>query len=257
MYLEDYDLSGKKAVVTGGGRGIGAAICQALAEAGAEIVILDLNEEAASTSAKALLDSGRTASYYVVDVTDASAVNEVADALNRDGQAIDILVNNAGVARISDSLDGPDEDWILTMKVNSDAAYWCSRAFGRHMVERRRGSVVNIGSMCGSIVTRPQNSIPYMASKGAIHMMTKALACAWATRGVRVNAVAPGYVRTEMTGPLAATHPEWLSDWEDMTPMKRLAETREIAAAVLFLASGASSYCTGSILAVDGGFTSW
>ena len=255
-YLAQYKLTGKRAVVTGGGRGIGLEIARALGQAGAAIVIAELQETSASEAAAELRGHGVDASFHAIDVTRPDLVTSMADALNAEGP-IDILVNNAGIARMAEAVDTSDEDWLATMRVNSDAAFWCSRAFGRHMLGRRQGSIVNIGSMCGMVVTQPQNSIPYMASKGAIHMMTKSLACAWAKDNVRVNAVAPGYVGTEMTRPLKTENPYWYDKWVEQTPMGRLAEPSEIAAAVLFLASAASSYCTGTILSVDGGYTSW
>ena len=142
------------------------------------------------------------------------------------------------------------------MSVNSDAPFWCSRAFGRHMIARGSGNIVNIGSMCGIIVTQPQNNTCYIASKGALHMMTKSLACAWAKYNVRVNAVAPGYIATEMLTDFQSNRSAWNDRWIQQTPMGRLGTPQEIASAVLFLASSASSYCAGAILSVDGGYTS-
>lgn len=257
MYMERFRLDGKRAVVTGGGRGIGFGICEALTEAGAEVIIAEIDPETGEAAAQKLRDAGFKASSVVIDVSDSAAVTALADKLNAGSDKIDILINNAGIFRDSGPLDGSDDDWTATMKVNSDAAFWCSRAFGRHMVERKAGSIVSTGSICASVVTRPQNSIPYHASKGAIHMMTKSLACAWAESNVRVNAVAPAYTATEMVLPMERESPEFYNRWMDMTPMGRLAETSEIGCAVLFLASDAASYCTGSILTVDGGYTSW
>ncbi|GAB5469297.1 MAG: glucose 1-dehydrogenase [Rhodospirillales bacterium] len=257
MYLERFRLDNRRAVVTGGGRGIGFEICRALAEAGAEIVIAEIDPDSGAEAASRLAGEGFTATSRVLDVTQPDQVTALADELDRTLGPVDILVNNAGVARVADVLDTTDDDWNLTMKVNSDAAFWCSRAFGRHMKTRGAGAIVNIGSMCGMIVTRPQNAVPYMASKGAIHMLTKSLACAWAKDGIRVNAVAPAYVATEMTMPLKTENPVWYDAWVDMTPMGRLGETKEIASAVLFLASEAASYCTGTVLSVDGGYTAW
>jgi NAD(P)-dependent dehydrogenase (short-subunit alcohol dehydrogenase family) len=140
------------------------------------------------------------------------------------------------------------------MDVNVNGTFWCCRAFGRHMIERGKGSIVNLGSMSGLIVNRPQTAPAYMASKGAVHKLTKALAAEWAKNGVRVNALAPGYVATDMTLKMRE-RPELFNVWLEMNPMGRLGETSEIAAAVLFLASPASSYVTGAILSIDGGYT--
>ncbi|CAB3657022.1 SDR family NAD(P)-dependent oxidoreductase [Paraburkholderia rhynchosiae] len=256
MYLDKFGLKGRRAVVTGGGRGIGLEISKALGEAGASVVIAELDPDTGITAEETLKSLGIDATACQIDVTQPNAVAELARQLN-DESAVDILINNAGIALVTDFFDTPDDVWTRTMQVNSDAAFWCGREFGRHMVKRGAGSIVNIGSMCGYIVTKPHNPIPYMASKGAIHMTTKAMACALAKTGVRVNAVAPGYVETEMVRPLYDSNPDWIACWKEMTPMGRLAQTHEIASTVLFLASDAASYCTGTILSVDGGYTSW
>jgi NAD(P)-dependent dehydrogenase (short-subunit alcohol dehydrogenase family) len=169
---------------------------------------------------------------------------------------VDILVNSAGIARLNSALDTPDEEWRQVMDINVNGVYWASRAFGRHMVARKKGSIVNLGSMSGLIVNRPQTAASYMVSKGAVHMMTKALAVEWAPMGVRVNALAPGYVATDMTLKMR-DRPELFNVWMDMTPMARCGEPQEIASAILFLASPASSYVTGAILSIDGGYTAW
>lgn len=253
-YMTSFGLTGKRAVVTGAGRGIGFEIANALAQAGAEIVIAEKDEKGASAAAAKLTENGFQASYTAIDITESGAVTALADRLNVE-RPIDILVNNAGFGRQANALETSDEDWLATMQLNSDAAFWCSRAFGRHMVARRSGAIVNIGSMCGMIVTQPQNNTAYAVSKGAVHMMTKSLACAWARNNVRVNAVAPGYVATEALDPLKAEHPDWYEKWKEQTPMGRLATPQEIASTVLFLASPAASYCTGVIMSVDGGYT--
>ena len=162
-----------------------------------------------------------------------------------------------GIARITPALETPDDEWRLIMDINVNGVFWCSRAFGRHMVEARRGSIVNLGSMSGLIVNRPQSAAAaYVASKAAVHMMTKALACEWATAGVRVNALAPGYIATDMTLQMRA-RPDLFNTWLEMTPMGRCGEPAEVASAAVFLASDAASYITGTILSVDGGYTSW
>ncbi len=256
-YLEGFRLTDRRAVVTGGGRGIGREICQALAEAGAKIVILEKESDSGMAAVAELRDAGYEATSRRVNVTDSSIVTEVADEVITYEGPVDILVNNAGVAFVPDPLATSDDEWNLTMSVNVDAAFWCARAFGRHMSARKSGCIVNIGSILGTVASRPQNSVPYIASKGAIHLLTKSLACALAPDNVRVNAVAPGYVGTDMVLPLKEENPDWFDRWVDMTPLGRLAEPREIASAVLFLSSDASSYCTGTILHVDGGYTAW
>ncbi|TIV37391.1 MAG: SDR family oxidoreductase, partial [Mesorhizobium sp.] len=192
----------------------------------------------------------------VLNVTDPQAVEATATAVAADFGQVDILVNSAGIARLNTALDTPDEEWRLVMDVNVNGVYWASRAFGRSMVDRKKGSIVNLGSMSGLIINRPQTAPSYMVSKGAVHMMTKALAVEWAKSGVRVNALAPGYVGTDMTLKMRE-RPELFNTWIDMTPMGRLGTPQEIASAILFLASPASSYVTGAILSIDGGYTAW
>ena len=138
-----------------------------------------------------------------------------------------------------------------------NGTFWPSRAFGAGMVSRGRGSIVNLGSMSGTIVNRPQTAASYMASKGAVHMLTKALATEWADKGVRVNALAPGYVATEMTLKIREARPELFNAWLGCTRMGRCGDVDEIAAAALFLASDASAYVTGAVLSIDGGYTCW
>ncbi len=252
MYQQKFNLTDRVAVVTGGAQGIGLAIATALAESGARIVIADRNAEIGATAARAVAGS----SFVKVDVTDAAAVRRVADELVARHGKIDILVNNAGIARNSDAIDTPEAEWREVIDVNLNGVWWCAQAFGRHMVARRSGAIVNIGSMSGLVANRPQGQAHYNASKAAVHMLTKSLAAEWAGFGVRVNAVAPGYIGTELTK-LGLSNEEWKRTWLDMTPVKRVGEPWEVAATVLFLASDAASYVTGSIVSVDGGYTSW
>jgi NAD(P)-dependent dehydrogenase (short-subunit alcohol dehydrogenase family) len=256
-YRSQFDLTGEVAVITGGASGIGLEAARALGSCGARIVLLDMNAAALASAAEALKQSGVTdVDHHTLDVTDPQAVEALAgEIVGRLGK-VDILVNSAGIARLNTALDTPDEEWRLVMDVNVNGVYWASRAFGRSMVARNKGSIVNLGSMSGLIINRPQTAPSYMVSKGAVHMMTKALAVEWAKSGVRVNALAPGYVGTEMTLKMRE-RPELFNTWIDMTPMGRLGEPQEIASAILFLASPASSYVTGAILSIDGGYTAW
>jgi NAD(P)-dependent dehydrogenase (short-subunit alcohol dehydrogenase family) len=255
MSLEKFDLSGRRAVVTGAGRGIGATIATTLADAGAEIVVVDIDHSAAEETAAVITSRGGVAYARATDLTEPERVEELATEIERHLGAVDILINNAGIVIVKGPLETESSDWLKTMNVNVNAMFYCSKAFGRAMVERKNGAIVNIGSICGIVATVPQNTPSYIASKGAVHMMTKSLAAAWARFNVRVNAVAPGYVETDMTIPFRPQMPDWFDKWEEMTPMGRLAQPHEIASAVHFLASDAASYCTGAILSVDGGYT--
>jgi NAD(P)-dependent dehydrogenase (short-subunit alcohol dehydrogenase family) len=256
MYLEKYDLKGRIAVVTGGGRGIGFESARALAECGAHVVIAEIDEATGPEAAAELAGMGYSAEHARLDVTKPAEVTKLADDLQAKHGRIDVLVANAGIAKSSPSEETTDEEWNLVIDINLNGVYWTNRAFARHMLARGSGSIVNLGSMSGIISNKPQPQSHYNASKAAVHMLTKSLAGEWATRGVRVNAVAPTYIETAMTKD-GRENPDWMPTWIEMTPMKRCGQAHEIASAVLFLASDAASLMTGSIVVVDGGYTIW
>ena len=253
MYLEKYNLKGRTAVVTGGGQGIGFACAQALGEAGAKVVVAEKIPERAEAAVNQLRALKIDASGAPLDVTDSAAVEALAERI---GDAT-ILVNNAGVA-ISDvrAEDTSDEHWRFHMAVNVDGVFYCCRSFGKRMLAKGKGSIVNIGSMSGFIVNKPQPQSFYNASKAAVHHLTKSLAAEWGARGVRVNAVAPTYIETPLTK-FGMENKPMADVWIEMTPMARVGQPEEIASTVLFLASDAASLLTGSIVLADGGYTCW
>ena len=245
--LDLFKLGGKTALVTGAAQGIGFEIARALGEAGASVIIADLNPAVGEAAARSI-----GAVFELLDVTDADAVRALAAKLD----ALDILVNNAGIVRNVPSEDISDTDWEVVMSVNVNGLFWCCREFGKKMLAAGRGSIVSTASMSGLISNHPQPQSGYNASKAAVIQLTRSLAGEWASRGVRVNSVAPGYTATPMTI-LGLETPEWKETWLKETPMGRLAEPREIAPAVVYLASDASSFVTGHTLVVDGGYTVW
>ena len=257
MYLEKFRLDRKTALVTGGGQGIGLACAEALAEAGARVVIADRDGGIAQAGCQSLKAKGLSAETVMMDVTDSGQVGEVADRLAARYGGVDILVNNAGIARSETPAETvTDEHWLNVIDVNLNGTFWCCRAFGKHMLAAKSGSIVNIGSMSGFIVNKPQEQCFYNASKAAVHHLTKSLAAEWGARGVRVNAVAPTYIATPLNA-FVKSNPQMYDAWIGGTPMGRMGEVDEIASVVLFLASEAASLMTGSIVLVDGGYTCW
>jgi NAD(P)-dependent dehydrogenase (short-subunit alcohol dehydrogenase family) len=254
MYLEKFRLDGKVAVVTGAARGIGFATAEALAEAGAFVVVADRDGAAAAKAAAAL---GGRADHIVLDVTDPRAVERAQTEIVRRHGKVDVLVNNAGIAisfKPAETME--DETWHKVIDVNLNGVFWCCRAFGKHMLTQGSGTIVNVGSMSAEIVNYPQEQANYNASKAGVHHLTRSLAAEWAARGVRVNCVAPTYIETELTKE-AAENSDIRKHWIDATPMARMGKPAEVAAVILFLASDASSLMTGSIVNVDGGYTCW
>lgn len=254
MSDQDFRLDGKRAVVTGGARGIGRAIAERLAVAGAKVVIADRDEDEGRAVANIIEASGGSASFILLDVTKPDLVAAAAETIEKTLGPVDVLVNNAGVVRNAPAAEMSLDDWKTVIDIDLGGVFLCAQAFGRRMLAAGRGSIVNISSICGEVTVHPQPQVSYNAAKAGVNLLTKSLAVEWAKKGVRVNAVAPGYVGTELTL-RGRSNPEWFNTWMAMTPMGRLGEPREIANAVLFLAADASSYITGTVLTIDGGYT--
>ena len=256
MYREKLDLSGRVAVVTGGARGIGLAIVEALREMGARCVVFGIEDEQGRTAIDELNASGTVVEYRHLDVRDHEAVATAFEEVRQAYGVIDILVTSAGVVSHKPTSEVTEADWRFVLDTNLDGTFWCVREAVKQMLATNtRGAIVTIGSMSGLIVNFPQMQASYNASKAAVHALTASLAAEYAETGIRINSVAPGYILTDLTK--SGVSPEWLKLWASHTPIKRMGNPDEIASLVCFLASDAASFMTGATVVADGGYTVW
>lgn len=251
--LDRFSLAGKTALVTGAGQGIGQAYAMALAEAGADVAIVDINAQTAAAVAADVRGLGARSLALTVDVRDSAQVDGMVERIVSEWGRLDIGVNNAGIGSWAAGEEMSDEQWRSVIAINLDAVFYCCRAEGRVMLAQGYGKIVNTASMSARIVNRPQKQVSYNASKAGVVHLTHSLATEWAARGVRVNCISPGYTRTSLVDQVADAIPGWLAD----TPMGRMAETSDLQGALVYLASPASDFVTGHELVVDGGFTLW
>lgn len=253
MTLRMFDLSGRRALVTGSSQGLGLALARALASAGAELVLNGRDPDRLAAARASLEAEGHTARAMAFDVTDEAQVAEAIARIEAELGPIDILVNNAGMQVRAPLDDFPVESWRALMRLNLDSVFLVSQAVARPMIARGRGRIINIASV-QSALARPSIA-PYTASKGAVAMLTKGMCADWARHGLQINAIAPGYFRTEMNRALVedADFTAWLTA---RTPARRWGEPAELAGAAIFLASDAATFVNGQILYVDGGITS-
>ncbi|MGQ9630459.1 MAG: SDR family oxidoreductase [bacterium] len=253
--LDLFSLKDRKAYVTGGGQGIGRGFALALAEAGADVAIVDINMETSRKVVEEIKALGRDSLAIKADVTVKSEVQKMVDAVVKRFGRLDIAVNNAGCVTTATAEDLTEEEWDKVVDTNLKGVFLCAQAAGRVMIKQRKGKIINTASMSGSIVNHPQPQAHYNASKAGVIQLTKSLASEWAKYGINVNSISPGYTLTPLVA--AEQFRDLRETWKSLTPMGRLGEVDDLRGAVVFLASDASDFMTGHDLIIDGGYTVW
>lgn len=255
--MDLFNLKGKTAVVTGAERGIGLEIAKGLAAAGADIVIAGLMEEEFSKAEAAVRKKGVKCTVVKADISVEESVLDLAKRAQEFSPTIDILVNNAGINKLAPAEEMPLEIWQKIINVNLTGTFLMCRTFGNLMLKQGHGNIVNVASMSGLVVNPlPQQQCAYNSSKAGVIMLTKCLANEWAQRGIRVNAICPGFTNTPLTARrLNTPNDPAVAKWIGGTPMGRVAEPSEMVGLVLYFASDASTFTTGAALSVDGGYT--
>jgi NAD(P)-dependent dehydrogenase (short-subunit alcohol dehydrogenase family) len=254
-YTKMFSLEGKTAIVTGGSRGIGKAACRALAAFGAKVAIAGLSN-GSQVTVDEIRESGGEAMFIQCDVSDPKQSEEAVRRTVEAFGGVDILVNNAGVGAVEPAEEVTEEEWDRVMAVNLRGLFFMSQAAGKAMIRAKKGGrIINIGSIFGRVGSE-MGATPYHASKGGIVVLTRALACEWAKYGILVNAIGPGFIKTEMTKGIEEA-PDLYHLLEERHALKRFGTPDEIAGAVIYFASDASRFVTGQNLYVDGGYTAW
>jgi len=257
--LDRFRLTDRVALVTGAGSGIGRGFAHALAQAGAKVAVVDMSTEAAETVANELSEGGFEAIAITTNVTKTDEVQTMVDTIVNHWGALTIGVNNAGIAGWFDAETMPESEWRKIMSVNLDGVFYCAQAEGRIMLDAGYGKIINTASMSAHISNTPQNQAAYNASKAGVLHLTRSLATEWASRGVRVNSISPGYTRTALVEqfinePIGA---EKYPHWMERTPMGKMAEVSDLVGALVYLASEASDFMTGHDMIIDGGYCAW
>lgn len=248
--------AGSTAVITGGGRGIGYTLAAALAAEGARIGLIDVLDDVEAAARALAQEHGIHAAGITADVTDARSLDDAFDTLAATLGTADVLITSAGITLWGDSVDVTPEEWQRVLDINLNGTFFACQSFGRRLLaEKRAGSAILISSMSAQIVNVPQYQASYHASKAAVSMLAKSLAVEWATRGIRVNALEPGYTLSAMTRQFMDANPELRTQWEGMIPARRMGEPEDLVGVVLLLASAESAYLTGQSIVVDGGYT--
>lgn len=256
--LDKFRLQGRRAVVTGGSRGLGRAMAQAFAEAGADLILVGRDADSLQRAREELTALGGEVRTIAADLADGESAEHLCDGLLRDHPPIDILVNNVGGRRENIATEEmPLPTWQRLIDLNLTSAFVCTKRLGGAMLPRRWGRIINIASICGQIATRNIHGRHYETAKAALAGFTRAVAADWAPHGVTVNAIAPGGFLTDANRRWFREQPSFQQEVEALIPMGRLGEAEEIGPLALYLASEASRYMTGALLVVDGGYTLW
>jgi NAD(P)-dependent dehydrogenase (short-subunit alcohol dehydrogenase family) len=251
--IELFDLAGKAAIVTGGARGLGKSIALALSGAGADVVIADVLTSLAEDVVKEIEESGNRALSVKLDVTNANEVQEMVSKVMDHFGRIDVLINNAGIQCISAAEDFVLEDWNKVVSINLTGLFLCSQAVGRIMINQKKGKIINIASLFGTIGS-PHGAIAYNSSKGGVINLTKSLAVEWGKYNINVNAIAPGIIETELTRK-RLENKEYFDLWIDRTPLERIGKPGDLSGAIIYLSSEASDFVTGHTVMIDGGYS--
>jgi NAD(P)-dependent dehydrogenase (short-subunit alcohol dehydrogenase family) len=257
--LERFKLDGRNALVTGGGQGIGRAFAHALAEAGANVAIVDIKQETADVVAGELVAKGVDSIAIQADVTKPADAEAMVSTILKKWGSLTIGVNNAGIGQWVASEDMSENDWDRMLGINLKGVFVCAQAEAKVMLPAGYGKLINTASMSAHIANTPQKQAAYNASKAGVIHLTRSLAAEWALAGIRVNSISPGYTRTALVEDLLATPigKEMLPAWMALTPMKKMAEVTDLTGAVVFMASEASDFMTGSDIVIDGGYCCW
>ena len=253
-FMEKFSVAGKNIIVTGGARGIGKCVAEVLAQCGANVGIMDIDIKMADAVSEAISKQyGNKTIAYECDVSKIEMVEHAFASFLCDFCTLDAVFNNAGIAVHNKAEDMTADEWLNIINVNLNGVFYVAQAAGKQFIkEKKNGSIVNVASMSGIIVNIPQCQASYNASKAAVIQLTKTLAVEWAEKGIRVNCISPGYIITEMTSTLRQ---DWRDFWVNLIPFKRMGRPEELAGAVIYLMSDASSYTSGHNIVIDGCFT--
>ena len=256
--IKIFDLSGKIALITGASKGLGKAFATALAEAGATPILVARNQSELEKTGKEIAQINPQCSWYAADITKENEVEKVVKEIINQFGKIDILVNNAATGRINFPPEETSlEQWNFVINTNLTGMFICSKAVGKEMIKRRKGKIINLASISGSIINKGVHGGSYDVSKSAIVALTRALAVEWAPYNINVNAIAPGYFLTEPNIKFFEADQNFYNQVVDMVPLKKIGDPNDLKGTVIYLASEASNFMTGSIVVVDGGYTLW